>query len=95
MLHETGFNSIDELIDKTVPPGIRMTEPLRIPTPLSENEYLRNIKTVSLKNKIFSNYIGQGYYGTFTPSVIQRNILKTPDGTPNILLIRPRFRKVG
>ncbi|HUN03193.1 MAG TPA: hypothetical protein PLS00_10090, partial [Niabella sp.] len=34
MLHETGFNSIDELIDKTVPPGIRMTEPLRIPTPL-------------------------------------------------------------
>ncbi len=78
MLHETGFNSIDELIDKTVPPGIRMTEPLRIPTPLSENEYLRNIKTVSLKNKIFSNYIGQGYYGTFTPSVIQRNIFENP-----------------
>ncbi|MCO5291269.1 MAG: aminomethyl-transferring glycine dehydrogenase [Chitinophagaceae bacterium] len=78
MLHETGFNSIDELIDKTVPPGIRMTEPLRIPTPLSENEYLRHIKTVSLKNKIFSNYIGQGYYGTFTPSVIQRNIFENP-----------------
>lgn len=78
MLKDIGFNSLSEMIAKTVPAGIRMQEPLHIPQAMSENEYLRHIKQVSLKNKIFSNYIGQGYYGTLTPSVIQRNIFENP-----------------
>lgn len=78
MLVETGFKNLDSLIDKTVPSGIKMTDALKIPRAMSENEYLRHIKSISLKNKIFSNYIGQGYYGTFTPSVIQRNIFENP-----------------
>ncbi len=78
MLKATGFASLEELIGKTVPPGIRMQEALKIPKAMSENEYLRHIKSISLKNKIFTNYIGQGYYGTLTPSVIQRNIFENP-----------------
>ncbi|MGC4234398.1 MAG: aminomethyl-transferring glycine dehydrogenase [Niabella sp.] len=78
MLYETGFSSLDDLVGKTVPPGIRMKTALNIPRAMSEHEYLRHIKTVSLKNKIFKNYIGQGYYGTITPSVILRNIFENP-----------------
>lgn len=78
MLHETGYSTIAELVAKTVPAGIRMDGALKIPKGLSENEYLRHIKTMSLKNKIYKNYIGQGYYGTLTPSVILRNIFENP-----------------
>ncbi len=78
MLYEAGLNNLDDLVDKTVPSGIRMKDDLAIPKALSEHEYLRHIKSISLKNKIFKNYIGQGYYGTITPSVIQRNIFENP-----------------
>ncbi|MFT3901872.1 MAG: aminomethyl-transferring glycine dehydrogenase [Niabella sp.] len=78
MLQKTGFDSFDALINQTVPQGIRMTTALDIPPAMSENEYLRHIKNISLQNKIFTNYIGQGYYGTLTPSVIQRNIFENP-----------------
>lgn len=78
MLKSIGFDTIEELINKTVPSHIRMEKALKIPRAMNENEYLRHIKTVSLKNKIFSNYIGQGYYGTIVPSVIQRNIFENP-----------------
>jgi len=78
MLSEIGFDSLDSLVSKTVPAGIRMADPLNIPRAMSEHEYLRHIKTVSLKNKVFRNYIGQGYYGTITPSVIQRNVFENP-----------------
>lgn len=78
MLNKVGFNSLDALMEKTVPTGIRMADSLDVPKPMSENEYLRHIKSISLKNKIFQNYIGQGYYGTITPSVILRNIFENP-----------------
>ncbi|SDC18736.1 aminomethyl-transferring glycine dehydrogenase [Niabella drilacis] len=78
MLAQTGLASMDALTAQTVPSGIRMQQRLNIPKPMSENEYLRHIKNVSLKNKIFHNYIGQGYYGTITPSVILRNIFENP-----------------
>ena len=78
MLKTIGVNSLDELIDRTVPPGIRMKGELNLPAAMSEAEYLSHIKEVSLKNKIFKNYIGQGYYDTITPSVILRNIFENP-----------------
>jgi len=78
LLKTIGFDSIEALMDKTVPPHIRMQEALNVPVAMSENEYLRHIKTVSLKNKIFSNYIGQGYYGTIVPSVILGNVFESP-----------------
>jgi glycine dehydrogenase len=78
MLKTIGVNSLDELIDRTVPAGIRMSHDLNLPAAMSEAEYLSHIKDVSLKNKIFKNYIGQGYYDTITPSVILRNIFENP-----------------
>ena len=78
MLATIGEESIDTLIDKTVPSNIRMQGNLNIPNPQGEHEYLRHVKNISLKNKIFSNYIGQGYYGTLVPSVIQRNVFENP-----------------
>lgn len=78
MLHAIGESSLDSLIDKTVPAGIRMEEALNIPPSMSEYEYLQLIKDISLKNKVYKNYIGQGYYDTITPSVILRNIFENP-----------------
>ncbi|MCW3119112.1 MAG: gcvP [Chitinophagaceae bacterium] len=78
MLETIGVASLDELIDKTVPPSIRMKKPLNLPAAMSENDYLSHIKELSLKNKIFNNYIGQGYYDTITPSVILRNVFENP-----------------
>src|SRR5258705_6554516 len=78
MLKKIGAKSLDELIEKTVPATIRMSKPLNIPAAMSEHEYLKHIKDISLKNKVFSNYIGQGYYGTIIPSVILRNVFENP-----------------
>ncbi|HPN60385.1 MAG TPA: glycine dehydrogenase (aminomethyl-transferring), partial [Chitinophagaceae bacterium] len=78
MLKTIGEDSLAALINKTVPPGIRMAGALNIPAAMSEHEYLKHIQEVSLKNKLFKNYIGQGYYDTITPSVILRNIFENP-----------------
>ena len=78
MLKTIGVSSIDELIDNTVPANIRMDKPLNLPKAMSEHEYLQHIKEISLKNKVFTNYIGQGYYGTIVPSVILRNVFENP-----------------
>ena len=78
MLKELGFKSLDELISKTVPEKILLKESLEIGEPNSEYEALRKLKLISKKNKINSNFIGMGYYGTFTPHVILRNILENP-----------------
>ena len=78
MLGTIGVKSLDELIDQTVPSTIRMNHELKIPPAMSEHEYLQHIKDVSLKNKVFKNYIGQGYYDTITPSVILRNVFENP-----------------
>lgn len=78
MLKKIGAENMEQLISNTVPPAIRMNHDLSIPPPMSEYEYLKHIKDVSLKNKVFTNYIGQGYYDTITPSVILRNIFENP-----------------
>jgi glycine dehydrogenase len=78
MLNTIGMASMDELIDKTVPAAIRLQNELNIPAAISEFEYLTELKKVAAKNKIYKNYIGQGYYGTITPSVILRNIFENP-----------------
>jgi glycine dehydrogenase len=78
MLKTIGVNSLQELVDRTVPPAIRMKDDLDIPPAMSEAEYLEHIKEVSLKNKVYKNYIGQGYYDTITPAVILRNVFENP-----------------
>ena len=78
MLKVIGVSSVDELIDQTVPPGIRMKKPLNLPAARSEFQFLKDLKKTASKNKIFKSYIGMGYYGTIVPGVIQRNILENP-----------------
>ncbi len=78
MLKAVGVKTIDELIDQTVPKGIRMEKALNLPEPLSESEYLEKIKSLASKNKVFRTFIGMGYYGTHTPSVILRNVFENP-----------------
>lgn len=78
MLRLIGEPSLESLISKTVPADIRMEKALDLPPAMSENDYLHHIHEVSLKNKLFKNYIGQGYYDTITPPVILRNIFENP-----------------
>jgi glycine dehydrogenase len=78
MLQIVGKISLDDLINKTVPEGIRMSKELNITASMSENQYLTHIKEISLKNKLYKTYIGQGYYNTLTPSVILRNVFENP-----------------
>jgi len=78
MLHTVGVNSINELIDQTVPQKIRLTNPLNLPAAKSEFDYLNDLKQTASKNKVFKSYIGQGYYDVIVPGVIQRNILENP-----------------
>lgn len=73
-----GVSSLDELIDKTVPENIRLKQPLNLPEAIGEYEYLQRLRTIASKNKLYKTYIGKGYYGTITPSVIIRNILENP-----------------
>ncbi len=78
MLQTIGIDSLDALIEKTVPASIRLEKPLPLPAPMSENAYLASIKNMSLKNTLYKSFIGQGYYGTITPSVILRNVFENP-----------------
>lgn len=78
MLETIGAASLEELIDKTVPQGIRMEKPLDVAGPISEHEYLNELRKTASKNKVFKNYIGQGYYDTITPNVILRNLFENP-----------------
>jgi len=78
MLQTVGVNSIDELIEQTVPQKIRLKQPLNLPAAKSETEYLGALKQTSLLNKVFKSFIGQGYYDTITPGVILRNVFENP-----------------
>jgi len=78
MLNLLGYKSLDDLIKKTVPEKIYFKDQLGIGDSNSEYEALRKLKAISKKNEIYSNFIGMGYYGTYTPNVVIRNILENP-----------------
>ncbi|MBD1157320.1 aminomethyl-transferring glycine dehydrogenase [Pelagibacterales bacterium SAG-MED20] len=78
MLKELGYKNLNELIKNTVPEKILSKDDLEIGDPNSEYKALRKLKNISKKNKIYSSFIGMGYYGTYTPYVILRNILENP-----------------
>ncbi|WP_424987690.1 aminomethyl-transferring glycine dehydrogenase [Microbulbifer sp. S227A] len=78
MLATVGAESIDALIDDTVPAGIRQQDKLDFGRAKSERELLHHMRLTAGKNKVLTSLIGQGYYGTMTPPAIQRNILENP-----------------
>ena len=78
MLKAVGVDTLAALIDKIVPANIRLKKPMEIPEGLTEFEMLQSLKAIGEKNIVAKNFIGQGYYGTITPSVILRNIFENP-----------------
>ena len=78
MLKAVGYSSLEDLMENTVPEKILLKNELKINDSLSENDALKKLKSISKQNKIFRNFIGMGYYNSFTPNVILRNILENP-----------------
>ena len=78
MLKALKVNSLDDLIWQTVPDSIRLKKPLDLPAPLSEFEYLQELKKIAQTNRVMRNYIGLGYNGTVTPAAILRNVFQNP-----------------
>lgn len=78
MLETVGYETLDALIDATVPKNIRLEGRLDLPAPKGEREALEELRAISLKNKVARSFIGAGYSDCVTPPVIQRNILENP-----------------
>jgi len=78
MLQVIGAESLEGLVDKTIPPDIRMSGKLETPPPVSEYQYLEGLRKLAAKNKICKNYIGMGYHPAILPPVIRRNVFENP-----------------
>jgi glycine dehydrogenase len=78
MLDSLGYESMDSLIDATLPRDIRLERPLQLGPPREEQDVLAEIRAIAGRNEVFRSYIGMGYHDTITPPVIQRNILENP-----------------
>lgn len=78
MLKVIGVDSVDQLIDETVPSNIRLKAPMNLPAGISEQEFLTQMEALASKNQVFKSYIGTGYYNCITPGVILRNIMENP-----------------
>ncbi len=78
MLDQLGVNSLEQLIDETVPQNIRLRRPLELPEPLSEHAYLDHLRRVAAMNRVSRCYIGLGYHPCVVPAVIRRNVLENP-----------------
>ncbi len=78
MLSKIGVESLDALIAQTIPANIRLQQPLPLPEPMTEYEYGQHIASIASKNKLYTTYIGMGWYASVTPAVIQRNVFENP-----------------
>lgn len=78
MLHELKLSSLEELVNEAVPQSIRLARPLDLPKPASEATALHELHAIMEQNRLHKSFIGQGYYGTFVPSVILRNLFENP-----------------
>ena len=78
MLQKIGVKTLDELINKTIPANIRLQQPLDLPTPMTEYEFAQHIANLASMNKLYTTYIGMGWYNPITPAVIVRNVLENP-----------------
>ncbi len=78
MLSDLGFNSLEEMSNKIVPKNILCNSTIGLPKPINETETIERLRKLAKKNKVFSSFIGMGYYDTILPGVIQRNILENP-----------------
>lgn len=78
MLQAIGVQSLDELIDQTIPADIRLKDSLNLPEAMTEREFAEHIAELASKNEVFTSYIGMGWYDTVCPAPIQRNVFENP-----------------
>ncbi|MCB0214481.1 MAG: hypothetical protein KDJ52_34395, partial [Anaerolineae bacterium] len=78
MLAHLEIDSLDALIEQTVPAAIRLTAPLNLPPPRSESEVIADLRAIAAHNQLYRSFIGMGYANCLVPPVIQRNILENP-----------------
>jgi len=78
MLALVGCASLEDLVARTVPADIRLGRDLDLPAPLGEHDFLAALRRTAARNRVLRSYIGLGYHGTFTPPVVQRNVLENP-----------------
>src|SRR5256884_2625122 len=78
MLATLGYETLDAFIDAVVPEDIRLRRPLALPPGRTEREVLQALRGLAAQNQLYRSYIGMGYYHSFTPQVIQRNIVENP-----------------
>ncbi len=78
MLQVVGADSLDQLIDQTIPSDIRLTEPMNLPEPMTERELAEHMGELASKNEVFTSYIGMGWYDTVCPAPILRNVFENP-----------------
>ena len=78
MLHELGYRSLDELTSAVIPSNIADNTRMHLQAGVTEEQALEELRSIANKNRVLKSFIGLGYYGTFTPKVIQRNVLENP-----------------
>ena len=78
MLSYLGFSSLDEMSNKVLPKEIHSSSSTRLPKASDEIDTINRLKEISENNLIYRSFVGMGYYGTFMPGVIQRNIFENP-----------------
>lgn len=78
MLSEIGFENIEQFVASIIPENIINSNKLNLPPALTESEYAKHIVALGAKNKLYTSYIGQGWYNTVTPAVILRNVFENP-----------------
>jgi glycine dehydrogenase len=78
MLQVLELSSLQELVEKAVPPAIRSSQPLQLGSPCPEQQVLAELQAMAAQNQVWRSFLGMGYSNTLTPPVIQRNILENP-----------------
>jgi len=78
MLEVVGAESLDQLIDQTIPSNIRLKNSMNLPEPMTERELAEHLGELASKNEVFTSYIGMGWYDTVCPAPIQRNVFENP-----------------
>lgn len=78
MLAVLGYGSLEDLSEAAIPATIRLTERLNLPPARSEAAVTQELRDLAGRNRVLRSMIGLGYYGTFTPAVIRRNVLESP-----------------
>ncbi|MDR2969039.1 MAG: aminomethyl-transferring glycine dehydrogenase [Tannerellaceae bacterium] len=78
MLETIGVDTLDQLIDQTIPSNIRLETPMNLPEPMTERELAEHLAELASRNEVFTSYIGMGWYDAVCPAPVLRNVFENP-----------------